>query len=66
MVIFEGAPNYPTPDRIWQIVEKQKVSTLGISPTAIRALCAQPEKGMGRQTRLLQPASARPYRRALG
>lgn len=38
LVIFEGAPNYPTPDRIWQIVEKQKVSTLGISPTAIRAL----------------------------
>ncbi len=38
IVIFEGAPNHPTPDRIWQIVERHKVRTLGISPTAIRAL----------------------------
>lgn len=40
IVIFEGAPNYPTPDRLWQIVEKHGVNTLGISPTAIRALKA--------------------------
>ncbi len=38
MVLYEGAPNFPTPDRIWQMVEKHKVTTLGISPTAIRAL----------------------------
>lgn len=38
MVIFEGAPNYPTPDRLWQIVEDRKVTTLGVSPTAIRVL----------------------------
>ncbi|MGD9681982.1 MAG: AMP-binding protein [Candidatus Obscuribacterales bacterium] len=38
LVIFEGAPDFPEPDRIWQIVETHKVSTLGISPTAIRAL----------------------------
>ena len=37
-VIFEGAPNYPNPDRLWEIVEKYKVNTLGISPTAIRLL----------------------------
>ena len=37
-VIFEGAPDYPEPDRIWQIVEKYKVNTLGLSPTAIRLL----------------------------
>lgn len=40
IVIFEGAPNYPTPDRVWQIVERHKVRTLGISPTAIRVLRA--------------------------
>lgn len=40
MVIFEGAPNYPAPDRVWQVVEKWKVNTLGISPTAIRVLKA--------------------------
>ncbi|HEY9774026.1 MAG TPA: AMP-binding protein [Planktothrix sp.] len=38
MVIFEGAPNYPAPDRVWEVVEKHKVSTLGVSPTAIRVL----------------------------
>jgi acetyl-CoA synthetase len=43
MVIFEGAPNYPHPDRLWEIVEKHKVTTLGISPTAIRVLKAEGE-----------------------
>ena len=38
LVIFEGAPNYPNPDRLWEIVERHKVRTLGISPTAIRLL----------------------------
>jgi acetyl-CoA synthetase len=38
IVIFEGAPNFPQPDRVWQIVEKHKVKTLGISPTLIRNL----------------------------
>jgi len=40
MVIYEGAPNYPSADRVWQLVEKWKVNTLGISPTAIRVLKA--------------------------
>lgn len=38
IVIFEGAPNYPNPDRIWKLVEKHRITTLGISPTAIRLL----------------------------
>jgi acetyl-CoA synthetase len=38
VVIFEGAPNYPEADRVWRLVEKHKVTTLGISPTAIRLL----------------------------
>lgn len=37
-VIFEGAPNYPGPDRLWEMVAKHRVSILGISPTAIRLL----------------------------
>lgn len=40
IVIFEGAPMHPEPDVVWQIVERHKVSTLGISPTLIRALRA--------------------------
>ena len=37
-VIFEGVPNYPNPDRLWELVEKHGVTHLGISPTAIRLL----------------------------
>lgn len=38
VVLFDGAPNHPTSDRIWQIVEKLGVVTLGCSPTLIRSL----------------------------
>jgi acetyl-CoA synthetase len=38
IVVFEGAPDYPEPDRVWQIVERHRVTTLGISPTAVRML----------------------------
>lgn len=37
-IIYEGAPNYPHPDRIWDMVERHQITTLGISPTAIRLL----------------------------
>jgi acetyl-CoA synthetase len=46
MVIFEGAPNYPSCDRLWQIVEANKVNTLGISPTAIRVLKVAENQGI--------------------
>ena len=38
LVVFEGAPDYPAPDRIWRSVEQHRVTTLGISPTAVRLL----------------------------
>ncbi len=41
-VFFEGAPNHPNPDRLWEIVARRKVTHLGISPTAIRLLKAAP------------------------
>ncbi len=37
-LVFEGAPDYPGPDRVWQMVERYGVTHLGISPTAIRLL----------------------------
>jgi acetyl-CoA synthetase len=36
--LFEGAPNFPEPDRVWDMVERHRITTLGISPTLIRAL----------------------------
>lgn len=38
LVVFEGAPNFPNPDRVWDMVERHKVTHLGISPTAVRML----------------------------
>lgn len=35
--MYEGAPNYPEPDRFWRIVEKYGVTVLYTAPTAIRA-----------------------------
>ena len=35
---FDGAPNYPGPDRIWKVASNLGVTFLGISPTLIRAL----------------------------
>jgi acetyl-CoA synthetase len=35
--LFDGAPNFP-PNRLWDLVERHRISTLGISPTLIRAL----------------------------
>ena len=37
-LMFEGVPNYPHPDRFWDIVEKYRVNTFYTAPTAIRAL----------------------------
>jgi acetyl-CoA synthetase len=36
--LFDGAPNHPGPDRLWDMIERHRVTTLGISPTLIRAL----------------------------
>ena len=44
LVLYEGAPDYPGPDRLWSIVERHKVTHLGLSPTVIRALMAHGEE----------------------
>tara|TARA_X000001036_G_scaffold144860_2_gene137744 strand:- start:5302 stop:7281 length:1980 start_codon:yes stop_codon:yes gene_type:complete len=36
-VMYEGAPNYPEPDRFWDIVDRHKVTQFYTAPTAIRA-----------------------------
>ncbi|MBX3744988.1 MAG: acetate--CoA ligase [Verrucomicrobiae bacterium] len=36
-LMYEGAPNWPEPDRFWRIVEKYGVTILYTAPTAIRA-----------------------------
>jgi acetyl-CoA synthetase len=38
MMLYDGAPDFPGPDRVWSLVDRHKVSALGVSPTLIRAL----------------------------
>jgi acetyl-CoA synthetase len=38
VVLYDGALDYPAPDRLWSIVERHGVNILGVSPTLIRAL----------------------------
>jgi acetyl-CoA synthetase len=35
---YDGAPDYPGPDRIWQVADELRLTIFGISPTLIRAL----------------------------
>jgi acetyl-CoA synthetase len=41
ILLFEGTPDYPHPDRLWQLVEDHGVTVLGVAPTAVRALMSQ-------------------------
>ncbi|MBI3747164.1 MAG: AMP-binding protein [Chloroflexi bacterium] len=38
LVLYEGTPDHPGPDRLWAIVARHRVTHLGLSPTVIRAL----------------------------
>jgi acetyl-CoA synthetase len=42
-VMYEGAPDFPEPDRWWQIIEDYGVTILYCAPTAIRAFMKQGE-----------------------
>jgi acetyl-CoA synthetase len=36
--LYDGAPTHPAPDRLWSLVERHRITVLGVSPTLIRAL----------------------------
>jgi len=38
IVFAEGAPDWPAHDRLWRLVEQERVTSLGLSPTLARAL----------------------------
>jgi len=39
--IYDGAPDYPHADRMWEFCAKHKVEILGISPTLVRSLATK-------------------------
>ena len=38
ILLYDGAPDYPDANRLWQVLEEERVTTFGVSPTAIRLL----------------------------
>ena len=40
LFMYDGTPDFPGPDRVWDMIERHRITHLGISPTAIRALMA--------------------------
>lgn len=38
ILMFEGVPNYPTPSRFWEVIDKHNVNIFYTAPTALRAL----------------------------
>ena len=38
MTIYDGALDYPAADRLWALIERHRVTTLGLSPTLVRGL----------------------------
>ena len=55
LVLYEGAPDFPAPDRLWRLVTKHRVSILGTSPTLLRSLRAEGDRWLA----ALDPASLR-------
>jgi acetyl-CoA synthetase len=44
IVIYDGAPDFPAPDRMWEFCAKHKVEILGISPTLVRSLATHGDR----------------------
>lgn len=47
LVVFEGVPDHPGPDRLWSVVERHRVSVLGVAPTVVRSLMRHGEQPVG-------------------
>jgi acetyl-CoA synthetase len=68
--LYDGAPNHPGPDRVWDLVERHRLTHLGVSPTLIRALIPAGEEHVRRHDlsslRILastgEPWNPEPYR----
>ncbi|KEQ54586.1 acetate--CoA ligase [Sphingobium chlorophenolicum] len=50
-LMYEGVPNYPTPSRIWEVVDRHQVQTIFTAPTALRALMKEGDDFVTRTSR---------------
>ena len=51
IVLYDGTPDYPDASRLWAMVERHRVTHLGISPTAIRSLMRAGEEPVKKHDR---------------
>ncbi|HET8547608.1 MAG TPA: AMP-binding protein [Bryobacteraceae bacterium] len=49
LCLYDGAPDFPGPDRLWAFCARHRVEVLGISPTLIRAMLLHGDELPGRQ-----------------
>jgi len=64
LVIYEGTPDHPGPDRLWSIVARHRVTHLGLSPTVIRALIphgTEPVRGHDRSSLRVLGSTGEPW-----
>ncbi|WP_327752501.1 acetate--CoA ligase [Sphingobium sp. SJ10-10] len=50
-LMYEGVPNYPTPSRIWEVVDRHQVQTIFTAPTTLRALMKEGDDFVTRTSR---------------
>ena len=48
MLLYEGTPDTPGPDRLWRMVADHRVTMLGVSPTLVRGLMSHGDEPPGR------------------
>jgi acetyl-CoA synthetase len=51
-LMYEGVPNWPTPARIWEVVDKHKVNQIYLAPTALRALMREGDRFVTQTSRV--------------
>ncbi len=62
--LYEGGPDYPAPDRLWEMIDRHEITIFGISPTAIRMLMrygAAPVEGHALRTLRLLGSTGEPW-----
>src|SRR5438034_117596 len=64
ILLYDGAPDFPDAGRVWSIVERHRVTHLGISPTAIRGLMrsgAEPVRKHDRSSLFVLGSTGEPW-----
>jgi acetyl-CoA synthetase len=51
IVVYDGTPDFPDASRVWSMVERHRITHLGVSPTAIRGLMRSGEEPVRKHDR---------------